>query len=380
MPGFRSPYVFGQAKERRGFGACMTVAHWPLEDAPADIAMIPAEPDPARPRVSVIIVNWNRLDDVLMNLRYLRKLDYPDVEVIVVDNGSTDGSIERLRHMIGMRLICTGRNVGPSMARNVGARAATGKYLLLLDSDAILSKRGLDALVDRMEADETIGVAGCRIYNWHTRRIDQWIYAEPYRTHGDCTFDTYSFSAAGALVRRDVFQRVGGFWEQLFIYNEEVDLAIRVIRSGHRVVYAPDAPVFHRPAVTGRAPGATYFRQQIRNWIWIFFRHYGGWRCWWKVTEYSALYVIKALVNRQLGACLRGILDGLRGRAIALEFPQKMTQAEAHLIRTLNRRRRLRLWNIMPVETAKRERKRRVHRTSPTVTAPLANVAVAFSD
>jgi len=358
----------------------MTVALWPVEDVPADVALVPPDPSPARPRVSVIIVNWNRLDDVLMNLRYLRKLDHPDVEIIVVDNGSTDGSVERLGHMIGVKLICVGRNAGPSVARNMGVDAATGKYVLLLDSDAILSKRGLGALVDRMEADATIGVAGCRIYNWDTRRIDQWIYAEPYRTHGDRTFDTYSFSAAGALVRRDVFQSVGGFWEKLFIYNEEVDLAIRVIRSGRRVVYAPDARVFHRPAVIGRAPGATYFRQQIRNWIWIFFRHYAGWRCWWKVTEYSALYVIKGLVNRQLGACLRGILDGLRGRAIAREFPQKLTQAEAHLIRTLNRRRRLRLWNIMPVETAKRERKRRVHRTSPTVTAPLANVAVAFSD
>ena len=337
----------------------MTVAQLLVEDLPAEAAIIPADlvAAPALPRVSVIIVNWNRLDDVLMNLRFLRKLDYPDVEVIVVDNGSTDGSIERLRHVIDVRLICLPDNAGPSAARNVGAKAATGKYVLLLDSDAILSKRGLLALVERMEADETIGVAGCRIYNWHTRRIDQWLYAEPYSTHGDRTFDTYSFSAAGALVRRDVFQRVGGFWEQLFIYNEEVDFSIQVIRSGYRVVYAPDARVFHRPSVTGRAPGAAYFRQQIRNWIWIFFRHYAGWRCWWKVTEYSALYVVKGLANRQLRACLRGIVEGLRGRAIARDFPEKLTPSQAHLIRTLNRRWRLRLWNIAPTVQAKRERR-----------------------
>ncbi len=333
------------------------------------VAEIPAAPPLAHPRVSVIIVNWNRLDDVMMNLRHLRKLKYPNVEIIVVDNGSTDGSIERLRHVIDVRLICLAHNAGPSVARNVGVEAATGKYVLLLDSDAILSKRGLLALVDRMEADETIGVAGCRIYNWHTRRMDQWIYAEPYGTHGDRTFDTYSFSAAGALVRRDVFKRVGGFWERLFIYNEEVDLSIQIIRSGYRIVYAPDARVFHRPSVTGRAPGATYFHWQIRNWIWIFFRHYAGWRCWWKVTEYSTLYVIKGLANRQLGACMRGIIDGLRGRAIAREFPEKLTAPQAHLIRTLNRRWRLQLWNITPAETAKRERKR-VRRTITTSMAP----------
>jgi len=301
-----------------------------------------------RPRVTAVVVNWNRASDVMMNLRHLRKLDYPDVEVIVVDNGSTDGSIERLRHCGDVRLIELDRNAGPAAARNVGFEAATGKYVLLLDSDAVISKRGLGKLVDRMEADPTIGIAGCQIFNWHTRRIDQWIYAQPYRTHGGRAFDTYSFSAAGALIRTDVARRVGGFWERLFIYNEEVDLSIRVIRAGYRIVYAPDAHVFHRPAETGRAPGAAYFRSQIRNWIWIFYRHYPGWRCWWKVSEYSALYVIKGLANRQLRACLGGIIEGVRERRIRSEFPEKMTWWQTRQIRALNRRRRVRLWDLAP--------------------------------
>ena len=358
------------ATERLTHQVGMTVSHRLIEDA-SNLENGCAEIAPPLPRVSVIIVNWNRLDDVLMNLRYLRKLDYPDVEVIVVDNGSTDGSAQWLRHVLGVRLIALDHNDGPSVGRNLGMQAATGKYVLFLDSDAVLAKRGLRALVNRMEGDDTIGAAGCRIYNWHTRMIDQWIYAEPYHSHGDRSFDTYSFSAAGALLRTDVLRAVGGFWERLFIYNEEVDLSIRIIRAGFRVVYAPDGRVFHRPSANGRTPGATYFRRQIRNWIWIFFRHYGGWRCWWKVTEYSALYLIKGLVNRQLLACTRGIVDGLAGHAISGEFAEKLTPSEAQRIRALNSRWRLRLWNLTPDEAAQRERRTPKPRRLTPIPAPI---------
>ena len=90
----------------------------------------------------------------------------------------------------------------------------------------------LKVLVDRMEGEPDLGILGCRILNWNSRRIDQWVYAQPYETHGNRPFDTYSFSAAGALVRASVIKDIGGFWERLFIYNEEVDLAVRVIRHG----------------------------------------------------------------------------------------------------------------------------------------------------
>lgn len=137
------------------------------------------------------------------------------------------------------------------------------------------------------------------------------------------------------------------------------------------MVYAPDGGVFHRPSASGRTPGAIYFRRQIRNWIWIFFRHYGGWRCWWKVTEYSALYLIKGLVNRQLLACTRGIVDGLAGHAISGEFAEKLTPSEAQRIRALNSRWRLRLWNLMPDEAAQRERRAPKPRRRTPIPAPI---------
>ena len=223
-------------------------------------------------------------------------------------------------------------------------QAATGKYVLFLDSDAVLSKRAIGALVQRMEADPSIGIAGCKIMNWHTRKIDQWIYAEPYETHGNVGFDSYSFSAAGALARAEALRDVGGFWERLFIYNEEVDLSIRMLRGGYRIVYAPDARVFHRPATDGRAGSGNYLRLQIRNWIWIYFRYYPRLVCWWKVTSYSAIYLVKGVANRELMAAVRGIVEGLRHASIIREYADdKLSYEQVGLIDSLNRRTAIRL-------------------------------------
>ena len=103
------------------------------------------------PSLSAVIVNWNRLHDVLAAIRSLRKVDYPKhrLEIVVVDNGSTDGSAEKLAREPNVRFISLGYNAGPSAARNVGIREASGEYILLLDSDATLSRRGLRTAIER---------------------------------------------------------------------------------------------------------------------------------------------------------------------------------------------------------------------------------------
>lgn len=306
------------------------------------------------PVLSAVIVNWNRMQDVLAALRSLRRVDYPQhqLEILVVDNGSTDGSAEKLAHEPDVRLILLGYNAGPSAARNVGIREASGEYILLLDSDATLSRRGLRTAIERLQADRDIAIAGLKILHGHSDEIDQWIYAQPFDTHGQSMFDTYSFSAAGAILRSSAIRDADGFWERLFIYNEEVDLSIRMIRAGHRVVYLPDVSVHHHPSGDGRAGQAGYFRYQIRNWIWIFLRHYPALLCWWMILLYSSVYLIKGATNGRPLACAMGIVEGLGGLAIARQFGEKMSLSEANRVRSLNRRYRIRLWDIAtkPVE------------------------------
>ncbi len=291
------------------------------------------------PLVSVVIVNWNRLDDVLKTLHYLGCQRGVRYEVVVVDNGSSDGSAERLSQLGSIKVVSLTSNEGPAKARNIGVEHATGKYILFLDSDAVISKVGLAKLVARMESDPTIAVAGCRIINSYTRKLDQWIYQQPAATHEHTEFETFAFSAAGALIRSDAIRAAGPFWDDLFIYNEEIDLSIRVLRAGYRIIYFPEARVFHANSNHGRSGPSLYWYQQIRNWIWIYYRYYDSFSCFKKVSLYIIAYVIKGIYNGHLNACLSGIRDGLARTVIRRQYPDKLTGDEMRRIDALGRRR-----------------------------------------
>jgi GT2 family glycosyltransferase len=293
--------------------------------------------------VSVIIVNWNRVDALQEALHYLRFQRGVRFEVLVIDNGSTDGSAERLSGMPSIRWIGLESNVGPAQARNIGIANARGRYLFFLDSDAVVAKSGLARLVARMDRDPTIGIVACRVIGCPSRRTDQWIYQYPRATHEHREFDTYSFSAAGAMVRSEAIRDAGRFWDALFIYNEEVDLSIRVLRAGFRVIYSPKVRVYHRPCTSGRMPAATYWHLQVRNWIWISYRYYSTLPRMRNILLHVGGYLIKGLVNGQLRACLSGILAGLVRTDIIRRFPDKLTREEQRLIRSLSRRYTLRL-------------------------------------
>jgi GT2 family glycosyltransferase len=288
--------------------------------------------------VSIIIVNWNRGDEVTRTLRYLESIRGCVREIVVVDNGSTDGSAEELARLEAVRLVALPTNVGPARARNIGVEQSSGKYVIFLDSDAMISRSALARLIERMESDPTIGIAGCRVLNPCSRELDQWIYQYPAKTHERLEFDTYSFSAAGAIVRRQALIDAGPFWEDLFIYNEEVDLSIRVLRAGYRVIYCPRARVYHAPSTHGRQDPSCYWRLQARNWIWICYRYYNTLDCYLGVFKYAMLYALKGLRYGQLRACLSGIRAGLAETGIRGRFPDKLSRAEKRRIDALGRR------------------------------------------
>jgi len=295
------------------------------------------------PLVSVVLVNWNRVGDILDNIRWLRNQTWSNLEIIVVDNGSQDQSLTELRKTDGIRLIELSENFGPARARNEGIQFAKGEFILLLDSDSYLGRTGLSKLVGRMQSDASIGIIGCRIMNWFSGDIDQWFYPQSYERMGDTEFETYSFSGAGALLRTSAVEQAGGFWDELFIYNEEVELSIGVIRSGYRIIYFPDVPVFHRMSPKGRVPTSRFFYYQIRNWIWILYRHYPFWSRSIRVSLLSAVYLIKGLRAGYTAACLRGIRDGLRGTQWIDQFNPKLSTEQIRKLTVLNRRWKVRV-------------------------------------
>jgi GT2 family glycosyltransferase len=295
------------------------------------------------PTVSVIIVNWNRLEDVSRSIQILSRSREISPEVIVVDNGSTDGSAEELAKNEAIRLIKLPENVGPATARNHAIEVARGRHLFFLDSDASITGRALRRLVDHMDREPSIGVIGCRIVDYTTREIDQWIYAESRKTHSRREFDTYAFTAAGALARAEALALAGRFWDDLFIYNEEADLSIRILREGYRIIYSAEAPVYHKASAEGRVQPARYWFYQVRNQIWISFRYYPFPLRWIKIIICIVVNVVKSTSKMHLMHCLTGIASGLGRHRIIREFREKLTIGECLRIESLNRRRSIRL-------------------------------------
>lgn len=214
-----------------------------------------------RPRVSVIVLTASGARHLPDCLDSLRQHDWPAdrTEVIVVDNASTeDPTAAAQRHYPGVRLIRSSRNLGFSGGNNLGARAASGEWLVFLNDDTRVSPSWLTemmAVADRRSAASV----GALIVDWEGRRIDfagglMNFEGRGYSlghgldvADGECSERPLLFGCGAAvLFRRDVFESVGGWDEPTFAYYEDVEFGWRLWMLGHEVWFAPRAVVHHR--------------------------------------------------------------------------------------------------------------------------------------
>jgi len=216
-----------------------------------------------QPQVSVIIVNHNGIAFIEDCLKSVLNSQYTNFEVILVDNGSTDGSLERAREAFGseprLRFVQNNASLGPAVGRNRGARVARGRYLIFLDNDTQVENEWIGGFVAVFENDSSIGAAQAKLLRMGS--VEQYDCAGDYlgplgflieRSRGardtgqlDFIADILSAKSAGSIIRRDLFERIGGFDEDYYMYLEETDLSWRVWLSGHRVVFVPNAVVYH---------------------------------------------------------------------------------------------------------------------------------------
>ena len=236
--------------------------------------------------LTIVIVSFNARDELAACLGSLR-LDPPAVPhaIVVVDNASSDGSVEAARAVPGVTVIPLDRNAGFAAANNVGIRATSGELILLLNSDTIVPPGAIDALAARLRRDPSIGAAGPRLVDadglpelsfgqmidpgaeWQRktllRRIDRdlgdarhWLRNETAREH---VVDWVS--GACLLVRRRDAEAAGLLDERFFLYTDDVDFCHAIRKLGRKVLFTPVATVTHlrgrsraaRPAEAQRA-------------------------------------------------------------------------------------------------------------------------------
>ena len=215
------------------------------------------------PLVSIIILNWNRKDDVQETLTNLKRQSYNNIEIIVVDNGSTDDSLNMLEiDFPYITVIALPINIGCEDGNNVGILNANGEILLFLDSDAGIEDDGVTKLLESFNEDKSVGIVEPRII----RPSDNSIYNEP-------KYWGHKFVGCVVAFRASVFTDIGLRPGEYFIYASEPDISLRAIEHGYKIVHRSDVIGEHRESPTARVSKKFYY-YSVRNSLWLIWRYY----------------------------------------------------------------------------------------------------------
>jgi len=244
--------------------------------------------------VTIIILNWNGLADTLECLESLADLDYPAYEVVVVDNGSMDGSVEAIRGCFPqVTLIENSENMGFAEGNNVGTRRALehgADYVLLLNNDTVVDSAFLVELVNVAETDGEIGVASPLIFYydapdeiWTAGATINWVNGSTRRLRagetaheGEPTFDVDFVSGCALLAKREVIETTGFLDPDYYLYYEEADWCVRARNQGYRIVCVPQAKMWHKVSrsIGSSSPLVSYY--MTRNALLFLRKHLSG--------------------------------------------------------------------------------------------------------
>jgi len=248
------------------------------------------------PSVYAVTLNWNGKEDTIECIRSLKKLDYPRLEIVVVDNGSTDGSVPAFKATYpDITIIENGRNLGYAEGFNAGARYAVEEgadYFLILNNDTVVDPDMLKELVRVAEQDTRIGFVSGKVYFYNDPNRLQTIgamsdpvflvgeglgYGELDEGQYDEVREFDFVDDVFLLVRSAVFDQVGGYDPTFFLMYEETDWCVRVRRAGFKIVYTPRAKIWHkgnRDPLTGVSTTHQFYR--ARNQIPFVYRNSSG--------------------------------------------------------------------------------------------------------
>jgi GT2 family glycosyltransferase len=318
-----------------------------LESAPSD-------------SVAVIVVNANGGPLLAKTLDHVSRQTLEPARVIVVDNASTDGSVDAVeQRRPEIEVVRLERNVGFAAANNLAARRADDcDWIALLNPDAFAAPTWLEELAraadthpeyvffaSRLDAVDSSTLDGrgdsYHVSGWawqrdHGRRRDQ--------VHEGPSHEVFSPCAAAAMYRREVFLEAGGFDERFFCYAEDTDLAFRLRLAGHRCLYVPQALVEHVGSATAGRESDFGIYHAHRNLVWTYFKNMPSPLVWLYLPQHvlmNLLVIAWFSVRGHARSILRAKVDALRGLPAALgqrrAIQAKRVRSAADLRRTMAR-------------------------------------------
>ena len=259
-----------------------------------------------KPLVSIIIVNWNRIDDMLFTLDKISYETYQNLEVVIVDNGSDDGSRTEIpKKYPEHKYINLSSNLGCEEGYNVGVLNSNGEILIYLDSDAYIEKGGIEKMIDVFNDDINIGIIDPLIINYHTKlpqngKKNKW------------PLDGTMFTGCAVAFKKEVIERIGLRPGNFYIYASEADVCIRALDAGFKIKHTESIIAFHKESPVKRISSA-FFYYSTRNVIWLIFKYYPIIPAFIEIFKHLIWYFILAFKSRNIYQYFKGVINGFLG-------------------------------------------------------------------
>ena len=279
----------------------------------------------SQPLISVVIVNYNRINDLRQALESVGAQDYPTVETIVVDNASSDGSLEMLnKEFPQVQAIRQEKNIGMA-GYSVACRAAKGEILFQMDNDSLMP---VPTVLSSIVAAFQDGPSDLAIV---ATRVEE--YQESIHTILDLRakdtrqgpLETLGFHAGGVGFRRKLMDQVGYYNQDVFLYGAELFVQMQALATGYQIHFYPEILMLHKSSGTARSKQGVYY--EVRNRYW-FMRYFGSTSQQVRYIPAMLLHDLIYMVHRRsMRNGIKAIIDGFRRLPDSLNPPLRSSQS-----------------------------------------------------
>ncbi len=301
-----------------------------------------------QPLVSVVISTFNRKEKLIRLIGSVLKSDYTNIELIVIDDASTDGTYESIKNIYPyIKIIRNDKELLIAGSRNVGIKNSRGECIFLIDDDNVVDKNCIKELVNILETDRTVGISGPIMFYFKRCDLIWWATTERNMMTSKTSFPLRDKISNGQynriinskdipnafVIRRNVIEKVGLFDDKNFvIHYEEADFGERVRKEGYKIVCNSNAKIWHDMPLSEEVKDKTRFFHihnevrayyAARNRI-LFHKKYSSWYQYMIFISIFnwlfALYYLKIILESDnkdkiniSNAFIKGIIDGLKG-------------------------------------------------------------------
>lgn len=291
------------------------------------------------PKVNIIILNWNGKMDTIECINSLQRINYSNYKLLIVDNGSSDGSVEYFKKIYPyIELIENNTNLGFAEGNNIGITRALSQstdYILLLNNDTVVAPNFLDELIKVAEKNPQIGIVGPTVYHYgklnkiqfagakislNTGRIKLYRLNETDDGQFDELLDVDYVCGCALLGKKELFEKIGSLNKYYFAYWEETEWCFRALKAGYKVVYAPKSKIWHKGGASSTKISGFSQYHMTRNMFWFMKKHattkqyllfmvyFFGFRFWFSV--FAHIFYYRNL--KGFNSFIKGVIDGIK--------------------------------------------------------------------